>query len=276
MPFIPLEEKQNDEKLQLFYQDYGSGQPIVLIHGWPLSHRAWERQMQRFADAGYRVIAYDRRGFGASSLAYDNYDYSTLAKDLYTLLEHLDLKEVLLVGFSMGGGEVVRYFTDFGGDRIAKAALVSSIIPLVAKKEDNPNGVPSGDLDGIMQAIQTNRVSFLGDFVKNFFNAEENNVSQQQLDYHWTIASQASPRATVEAAKSWAETDFREECKNVNVPTLIVHGTADGIVPIETSADQAAELIPDNTYHKVSGGPHGLNLTHADELNETLLKFFRN
>ncbi len=275
MPFITLDEKQNDENLQLFYQDYGKGQPVILIHGWPLSHQAWEPQMQEIANAGFRAIAYDRRGFGASSMTYDNYDYSTLANDLRTLILELDLNDCIIVGFSMGGGEVVRYFTDFGSDRIAKAALISSIIPLVAKKDDNPDGVPEEDINGIMDALKNDRIAFMKQFGRNFFNADQTDISDEQLHFAWNIASHASPRATIECAKSWGGTDFREECKNVSVPTLIVHGDSDNIVPIKSAGDQAAEMIPDNEYHVVNDGPHGLNLTHKEELNKVLIEFLK-
>ncbi|PHN04569.1 alpha/beta fold hydrolase [Flavilitoribacter nigricans] len=275
MPFISLDETQHQEQLQLFYQEYGSGQPVILIHGWPLSHRAWEPQMQVIADAGFRAIAYDRRGFGVSSLPYENFDYSTLARDLHTLIEQLDLKDVILVGFSMGGGEVVRYFTDFGSDRIAKAVLISSIIPLVPKKDDNPDGVPEAKLQEIMGALKSDRVTFLNEFSHNFYNADKTDVSEQQIQYAWTIAAFASPRATIECAKSWGGTDFRPECKNVTVPTLIVHGDADQIVPIETAGKQAAKMIPNNEYHVIKEAPHGLNLTHRDELNKILLQFLQ-
>lgn len=276
MPYLKLEQP-NDPDFQLYYQSYGpsTGQAVILIHGWPLSHRAWEPQMQVLADAGYQVIAYDRRGFGDSSKPYEAYDYSTLAKDLQGLIIGLDLKEVVLVGFSMGGGEVVRYCTDFGTDRIAKAVLMSSIIPLVPQKEDNPDGVPQEALEEIMGELQKDRVAYMKEFASNFFNAKEQGVSDQQVHYAWSIASYASPRATIEAAKAWASTDFREECKNVTVPTLIIHGTGDGIVPIETAGNQAAELIPNNEYHKIEEAPHGLNLTHKDKVNELLLNFLK-
>jgi pimeloyl-ACP methyl ester carboxylesterase len=275
MPYIKLDEQQHNENLLLYYQDYGTGQPVILIHGWPLSHRAWEPQMQAIADAGFRVIAYDRRGFGDSSRPYNGYDYTTLARDLHLVIKRLDLCDCILVGFSMGGGEVVRYFTDFGNDRVVKAALISSIIPLVAQQPDNHDGVPEKDLKDIMNALKTDRVAFMEDFAGNFFNAEKTGVSRQQLHYAWNIAAMASPRATIECARSWGGTDFREECKNVNVPTLIIHGDADNIVPIKTAGDQAAELIPDNRYHVVDGGPHGLNLTHKDQVNEILISFLK-
>ncbi|WP_121666161.1 alpha/beta fold hydrolase [Mesonia aquimarina] len=274
MPFITTEK---EKKVDIFYQDHGKGQPVILIHGWPLSHKAWEAQTATLVDSGYRVISYDRRGFGSSSAPWGNFDYSTLAKDLRTLIVELDLNNCIIVGFSMGGGEVVRYFTDYGNDRIAKAALISSIIPLVKKKEDNPKGVPEEDLKGIMKSLKSDRIGFLKDFHKNFYNCDQqkDNLSEAQLAYDWSIAAHASPNATIKCAEAWAETDFRSELKNVNVPTLIVHGAADNIVPIETAGDQAAEGIKNNSYEVIANAPHGLNITHKISLNEKLLHFFK-
>ncbi|MTI20041.1 alpha/beta hydrolase [Fulvivirga sp. RKSG066] len=261
--------------VQIYYEDYGEGKPVILIHGWPLSHKAWEGQVSTIVDAGYRCITYDRRGFGQSSAPWGDYDYTTLASDLKALIDTLDLDSVTLIGFSMGGGEVVRYLTEYGDDKIEKAALVSSIIPLVPQKEDNPDGVPQEALDDILDAIKSDRVGFLTDFHKNFYNYEDNtdSMSEEQLHYDWSIASHASPQATFQCAKSWATTDFRDELKNVSVPTLIIHGDADNIVPIETSAKQAAEGIPNNRFEIIKGGPHGLNVTHRDELNKLLVDF---
>ncbi|RZS93632.1 alpha/beta fold hydrolase [Aquimarina brevivitae] len=275
MPFITHETKE--QNVDLYFKDYGHGQPVVLIHGWPLSHRAWEQQIWAVVEAGYRCIAYDRRGFGHSDEPWDGFDYSTLASDLHSIITKLELKDAILVGFSMGGGEVVRYCTDYGTDNISKVALISSIIPLVAQKPDNPDGVPQKELDNIMKALQNDRVDFLTDFHKNFYNYDQlkDRVSQAQLEYDWTIAAEASPRATIQAAKAWAETDFRSELKNVNVPCLIVHGDADNIVPIETSADQAAKHIENNTYKIIKNAPHGLNVTHKHELNDALLSFIK-
>lgn len=276
MAYIQTNDIQKGEKISIHYQDQGEGQPVILIHGWPLSHRMWEQQMWAVAKAGFRCIAYDRRGFGVSDFPYENYDYSTLANDLHSLITTLDLNDVILVGFSMGGGEVVRYLTDHSSDRIAKVALISSIIPLVKQKEDNPHGVPQKAIDGIVDGLQTDRVSFLKGFGRNFFNADElDNVSEEMLHYYWTVAAYASPRATIQCAFSWANADFRSELKNVDVPTLIVHGDADQIVPIETSAKQAAEGISDNEYHVIKNGPHGLVLTHVEEFNSILLDFLK-
>jgi non-heme chloroperoxidase len=277
MPFIT--NRNSKEQVDIFYEDYGEGQPVILIHGWPLSQKSWEQQVWKIVEAGFRCISYDRRGFGVSSSPWTGYDYSSLTSDLNEIILQLDLKDAVLVGFSMGGGEVVRYFTDYDSTRIDKAVLISSIIPLVKQKEDNPSGVPEKDLDGIIDALQTDRVGFLKDFSKGFYNFEElskkSRISQAQLDYDFIIASHASPQATIETAKAWMHTDFREEMKNVNVPTLIIHGKADQTVPIETSADQAAKGIKNATYFKIDDAPHGLNVTHPEELNKILLNFLK-
>lgn len=276
MPF--LKHSEGKEPVELFYQDYGQGKPVILIHGWPLSHQSWEGQIRILVEEGFRVIAYDRRGFGKSSQPWGDYDYTTLAGDLRQLILHLDLKDVTLVGFSMGGGEVVRYFTEFGADRISKAALIASIIPLVAQKDDNPSGVPQKALDEILDALKTDRLGFLKEFHENFYNFKKNaeGVSEANLEFDFSVASHASPIATIKAAEAWAGTDFREELENVVVPTLIVHGDEDNIVPFKTSAEQAAKGIADNKYHLIEGAPHGLNLTHGDQLSKLLLDFLRN
>ena len=273
MPFITNDKDKHP--VEIYYQDYGQGQPVILIHGWPLSHRAWEGQVNEVVDAGFRCITYDRRGFGVSSAPWESYDYTTLASDLNEIINQLDLRDCIIVGFSMGGGEVVRYLTNYGDGKIAKAALISSIIPLVKQKSDNPDGVPASDLQDIMNALKTDRVGFLKNFHQNFYNAEDHKdtVSEQHLHYDWTIAAYASPRGTIKAAEAWAETDFRPELKNVTVPTLIVHGNADNIVPIKTAGDQAAKGIANNEYHVIKNGPHGLNVTHREEFNKILIEF---
>ncbi|MCL4147188.1 UNVERIFIED_CONTAM: hypothetical protein GTU68_007671 [Idotea baltica] len=273
MPFIT--NKTAKEQVDIFYEDYGSGQPVILIHGWPLSRKSWEQQVWKIVESGFRCISYDRRGFGTSSAPWNDYDYSALASDLNAIIEELKLEDTILVGFSMGGGEVVRYLTDYGSKKVAKAVLISSIIPLVKKKEDNPVGVPEYVLDNIKSGLQKDRVGFLKNFHKGFYNYEnnKNRVSEGQLEYDFTIASFASPRATIQTALAWMHTDFRSELKNVNVPTLIVHGDADETVPIETSAELATKGIADNTYEIIKGAPHGLNVTHSNELNEILIEF---
>ena len=275
MPFITNEKAK--EQVDIFYEDYGQGQPVILIHGWPLSGKSWEQQVWKIVESGFRCITYDRRGFGTSSSPWGEYDYSALASDLDTIIDGLELEEVILVGFSMGGGEVVRYLTDYGSNKIAKAALISSIIPLVKEKDDNPDGVPEDALEGIIDALQSDRVGFLKEFSKGFYNYDKNKdiVSQAQLDYDFIIASFASPRATIQTALAWMHTDFRPELKNVNVPTLIVHGDDDQTVPIATSAAQAAKGIEDNQYEIIEGAPHGLHLTHTNELNTILIKFLK-
>ncbi len=275
MPF--LTNKKAKEVVDIYFEDYGTGQPVILIHGWPLSHRAWEGQVTEIVEAGFRCITYDRRGFGVSSAPWGDYDYSALASDLNEIISQLELKDCILCGFSMGGGEVVRYLTDYGADKIAKAALISSIIPLVKQKDDNPDGVPEKALKEIMQALKDDRVGFLEGFHKNFYNYDDHKdkVSEQQLHYDWCIASYASPRATIKCAEAWAETDFRPELKNVTVPTLIVHGDADQIVPIDTAGKQAAKGIANNQFEIISGAPHGLNVTHRKELNKILLSFLK-
>ncbi len=276
MPFIT--NKTAKEQVDIFYEDYGTGKPVILIHGWPLSHKSWEQQVWKIVESGFRCISYDRRGFGISSAPWESYDYSALASDLNEIIKQLNLEDCTIVGFSMGGGEVVRYLTDFGAAKIAKAALISSIIPLVKKKEDNPNGVPEEALNGIKDALQNDRVGFLKNFHKGFYSYDKNKdrISEAQLDYDFSIASHASPRATIQAALAWMHTDFRPELKNVTVPTLIVHGDGDETVPMATSADQAAKGIADSTYKVIKGGPHGVNITHADELNEILIDFLKN
>ena len=274
MPYI---NKAIDKDYSVYYEDFGQGQPVILIHGWPLSSKSWEPQVSALLDAGYRVITYDRRGFGKSGASLDGYDYNSLTADLEELISNLDLQNVVLVGFSMGGGEVVRYLTNNGSDNVAKVALISSIIPLVKQREDNPDGVPEGDLNEILENVKKDRVTFLESFHKNFYNYGllSQSVSQAELDYDWSIASNASPIATLKCAESWANTDFRPELQNVTVPTLIVHGDDDKVVPISTAGDQAAKGIPNSEYHIIEGAPHGLNVTHAEELNQILLHFLR-
>ncbi|MCL7987011.1 alpha/beta hydrolase [Sphingobacterium sp. lm-10] len=269
-----LTNSNNGQSVDIHYHDQGSGKPVVLIHGWPLSHTSWQNQITTLVDAGYRVIAYDRRGFGDSTTG-NAYDYDSLTSDLHALLEELDLKEVTLVGFSMGGGEVIRYVTNYGTDRIAKLALVASIIPLVKQKEDNPDGVPQEDLDGILANIKEDRIAFLKEFHQQFYNVDKkpDAVPESQLDADLAVSSAADANATIEAAKAWMDTDFRPETEKIALPTLIVHGKEDNTVPIATSAEQAAKLIKGSELKVYDDAPHGLNVTHAEQLNKDLIQF---
>jgi len=272
MPYIT---QSDDKNIELYYEDFGSGQPIILIHGWPLSGKSWEMQIPTLLNLGYRVITYDRRGFGKSAPTADHYDYDSLAKDLHELISQLDLQRVILFGFSMGGGEVVRYLTNYGSENVDKVALISSIIPVVKQRDDNPDGVPQEKLDTILESLKTERVTFLKSFHKDFYNYGilSKSVTQEQLDYDWSIASCANPIATIKCAESWANTDFRPELGNVNVRTLIVHGDDDKVVPIDTAGKQAAQGIANNEYVVIPGAPHGLNVTHADDLNSIISRF---
>jgi non-heme chloroperoxidase len=277
MSFIETDDIQKGENVYINYQDYGQGQPVILIHGWPLSHKMWEYQIQAIVDAGYRCIAYDRRGFGDSDQPWHHYDFSSLALDLHALIEQLELYNCVLVGFSMGGGEVVRYLSMFGAERVDKVVLISSIIPLVKQSDDNPDGVPEEKLDEIINSLKTNRVPFLAEFSKLFYNftGKKGTISEAQLKYDLTVASLASPRATLETAKAWAHTDFRDELRNVRVPTLLIHGDADQIVPIKTSSEQAAEGIRNSKLVTIKDGPHGIFITHKDQVNSALINFLR-
>ena len=225
--------------VHLFVKDYGEGAPVILIHGWPLSNEMWEYQIENLVSNNYRVIAYDRRGFGKSSQPWNGYDYDTLTDDLNTIIEQLELSNITLVGFSMGGGEVVRYFSRYGGKNIIKAALISSIIPFLAEADDNPDGRSHEKNEATQNLIKEDRIAFLDDFGKNFFGVNFINsvLSAPLLEYYRMLASFASPHATLECAKSFSDSDFREEVMMVNVPTLIIHGNSDKIVPIEISSE---------------------------------------
>ena len=260
---------------EIFYQDIGTGQPVVLIHGWPLSHRMWELQVPVLTAAGFRTVAYDRRGFGHSGFPAGGYDYDTFAADLNDLLTELDLRDVVLVGFSMGGGEVARFLGTYGTERVSKAVLVSSVTPFLGQTDGNPDGVPQEVFEGMLKDMTADRAAFLQAFNKTFFNDGllSHPVSQGHLDYAFQIAVMAQPLATVECAKAFAGTDFRPDMAAFTVPTLIVHGDADQIVPIEASGARAAEMLPNAQYEVISGAPHGLYLTDAENFNGLLLDF---
>lgn len=263
------------DNTSIYYYDWGVGKPVILIHGWPLTSASWEYQARFLAENGYRVIAYDRRGFGKSDWAYNGYDYDTLADDLSTLIEELDLKQVSLVGFSMGGGEVARYLGRLGSARVDKAVLVAAVTPYLLKTSDNPDGIEQSVFDGIIDAIEKDRPAFLKDFSEKFYGRTMINhtVSEPFLDFFRSMALSGSPDATVKLVRTWSSTDCREDLQKIDVPTLIIHGSDDATVPAANSARKAVQLIPGATLIEYEGEPHGLPATASGRLNADLLKF---
>jgi pimeloyl-ACP methyl ester carboxylesterase len=272
MPYI-----QAADKTEIFYYEWGTGAPVVLIHGWPLTSASWEYQARVLAESGYRVVAYDRRGFGRSGWPYSGYDYDTLAGDLGSLLEALDLRGATLVGFSMGGGEVARYLGKHGADRVVKAALISAVTPFLLKTEDNPEGVDKKVFDEIKENLKKDRPAFLQSFGKMFYGRTMVNhtVSEPFLEFTQAMALTASPKATLDLVSAWSETDFRNDLAGFTVPTLVVHGTGDATVPIDASGRRSAALIPQAELLEYEGAPHGLTATEPDKLNADLLRFLR-
>lgn len=262
---------------ELYYTDVGHGQPIVLIHGWPLSHRMWESQINALVDAGYRCIAYDRRGFGDSGKPAGGYDYDTFASDLNDLILGLDLNDIVLVGFSMGGGEVARYIGTYGTARIAKAMLLGAVPPFLLQTDDNPHGAPQAVFDGMIAGVKHDRLAFLDGFFPNFYNSDANypGVSADLIPYSKSIAWVASPLGTQECITAFGTTDFRDDLSRVDVPTLVVHGDEDRIVPIAISGAMSAARIKDSQYEVLVGAPHGFAATHADQLNVLMLAFLK-
>ncbi len=268
-------DKENSGSVRLYYEDHGAGKPVVLIHGWPLSGASWERQVPVLLDAGYRVITYDRRGFGWSSRPASGYDYDTLASDLNQLLSKLDLYETTLVGFSMGGGEVARYLGKYGSERIEKAVFMAAIPPYLLKSADNPEGVDGSVFEGIRKAVSSDRLAFLTKFLSDFYNEDAlkgPRLSDEVVWRSWHVAAGASPKGTLDCVSAWL-TDFREDLKRIKVPTLVIHGDADRILPIDATAKRTHELVKGSRLVVVVGGPHGLNWTHAEEVNRALLDF---
>ena len=275
MAFITV-GTENSTEIELYYEDHGSGQPVVLIHGYPLDGSSWEKQTAALLAAGYRVITYDRRGFGKSSKPTEGYDYDTFAADLNTLLTTLDLNDVVLVGFSMGTGEVGRYLGSYGSARVARAAFLGSLEPYLLKTDDNPNGVPQEVFDGLLEAVTADRYAFFTEFFKNFYNSDTflgtPRLSQEVMNAGWNLATGAGATASVAAQPTWL-TDFRQDIPKIDVPALIVHGTADNILPIDSTGRLFAKALPDAQYVEIEGAPHGLLWTHAAEVNEALLGF---
>ena len=274
MAYLKVGEASND--VHLYYEDHGSGKPIVLIHGWPLSGASWERQTAALLAAGHRVITYDRRGFGRSTQPSDGYDYDTLAKDTWHLLESLDLKDATLVGFSMGGGEVARYLGKYNEDRVTKAVFMSAIPPALRKSGDNPEGVDPSVFEGIKLAIEADRFAFLEGFLQNFYNADvlKERISPAAIHASFNIGTASSYTGFLDCVDAWLE-DFRQDIAQIKIPTLVIHGDADRILPIDATGKRTAKLIPGAKLHVIKDGPHGLNWTHATEVNTALLQFLK-
>jgi len=270
--------RENSTPIQLYYEDHGKGSPVVLIHGWPLSGASWEKQTAALLAAGHRVITYDRRGFGRSSKTASGYDYDTFASDLDKVLKELDLKKVALVGFSMGSGEVTRYIGKYGTKRVRKAVLIGTLGPYLVKAKDNPEGVDASVFDGIKTAIRADRPSFLLEFLRNFYNWDVTGgtlVSERVLEDNWNVAAGASAIGTLKCVDCWIE-DFRKDIKKNTVPTLILHGDADRILPPDATSRRQAKMIKNVTFVELPGGPHGVLWTHADRINSELVSFLAN
>jgi non-heme chloroperoxidase len=275
MPYVSA-GLENSAPVEIYYTDHGSGRPIVLIHGFPLSGRAWERQERALLAAGYRVITYDRRGFGKSSQPVAGYDYDTFAADLDQLLTTLDLQDVSLAGHSMGGGEIARYLARYGSARIRKAVIVSGVPPFLLQTDQTPQGVPQEVFDQIAAGLTADRAAYFTEWNKNFFNLDTTLgklISAEAVQDNWNLAVSASPAGTIACVATWT-TDFRADLPKIDIPVLILHGTEDRILPIEATGPRTHELIPGSEFVPIQGAGHGLCWTHADDVNAELLRFF--
>jgi len=274
MPSITV-GNENGAPIEIYFEDHGSGDPVVLIHGYPLNGSSWERQERELLAGGYRVIRYDRRGFGKSSQPTVGYDYDTFAADLNTLLEHLDVQDITLVGFSMGTGEVTRYLATYGSKRVRKAALLGSIPPFLLKTPDNPEGIDGQVFEGIKAAIVKDRYAYFEDFLYNFYNVDKlmpERISERAWQASFNVAVGSSPYATYACVDTWL-TDFRPDLAKVDVPTLVIHGTEDRILPFEATAARLPALVDGLQLVKVEGGPHNIGWTHPETVNPALLDF---
>jgi non-heme chloroperoxidase len=266
---------ENGSPIEIHYEDHGSGQPVVLVHGYPLSGASWEHQERELLAAGYRTITYDRRGFGRSSQPAVGYDYDTFAADLNTLVERLDLRDLLLVGFSMGTGEVTRYLSRYGSGRVSKAVMIGAIPPFLLKRNDNPEGVDAQVFEDMKAMIVKDRYAHYKEFLDNFYNVDVfagDRISEPAWQASFQVAAAASPTATYVSVDSWL-TDFRDDLPKIDVPVLVVHGTQDRILPIAATADRLPDLIADVRLVRVEGGPHNIGWTHTAEVNHALVGF---
>jgi len=276
MPLVTV-GRENSMPVELYYEDHGSGSPVVLIHGFPLSGRAWERQERALIAAGHRVITYDRRGFGKSSQPTTGYDYDTFAADLDNLVSALDLHGFDIAGHSMGGGEIARYLGTFGTERARRAAIISGVPPYLLKTPETPHGVPQEVFDQIEAALTTDRFAYFTEWNKSFFNLDEtlgSRISTEAVRDAWRTAVGASPAGTLASVATW-HTDFRADLARIDIPVLVMHGTADRILPIEACGPRTHELVRGSEYVAIEGASHGLCWTHADEVNAELLRFFK-
>ena len=274
MPYLTV-GKENSANIELYYEDHGSGKPVVLIHGYPLSGTSWEKQVPALLDKGYRVITYDRRGFGKSSQPTKGYNYDTFTEDLHKLITKLKLQAFSLVGFSMGGGEIARYFGKYGSKGVSKAVIIGGVPPFLLRTEDNPEGVDGTVFEGIRKAVAADRYAFFTEFFKNFFNTDlllGKRVSEQVVQASWNLAASASATASLACVPTWLE-DFRKDLARVDVPTLVIHGDTDRIVPIEAAGLRTAQLIKGARLVVVKGGPHCITWTHAEEVTAELVSF---
>jgi non-heme chloroperoxidase len=269
--------QENSTPIDLYYEDHGSGKPVVLIHGWPLNGASWEKQTAALLEAGHRVITYDRRGFGQSSKPATGYDYDTFADDLAHLVTKLELRDFALAGFSMGGGEIARYLGKYGSERVTKAVFISAVPPFLLKTPDNPTGVDGSVFDGIKKAIAADRPAFLSAFLANFYNVDVlggKRISDHVVQNHWNVGVSASPKGTLDCVTAWY-TDFRQDLPRIDVPTLVMHGDADRILPIAASGARTAQLIKGARSVVVKGAPHGMLWTHADQVSTELVDFLK-
>jgi non-heme chloroperoxidase len=275
MSYIKVNAYRSATPVKIYYEDLGHGKPVILIHGWPLDHQMWEFQIPALVQSGHRVIAYDRRGFGKSSRPWDGYDYDTLSEDLKILIEQLDLHDVTLVGFSMGGGEVVRYISRYGFARVSKIVLLGAVTPSLKNTFANPDGVDQKVFDEMLENIQKDRFAFMTEFSKQFFGVTLINkpVSPEMMNHYASIAYASSPHAMVECAKAFSQTMFEADVASVNVPTLIIHGESDRTVPIEATGERTAALIPGSRFIRYADAPHGFFYTEREKLNRDLLEF---
>jgi non-heme chloroperoxidase len=274
MPYVTV-GTENSGNIDLYYEDHGAGSPIVLIHGYPLNGASWEKQVPVLLASGHRVITYDRRGFGKSSQPASGYNYDTFAQDLHAIVTNLKLKDFSLVGFSMGGGEVARYIGKYGSKGVSKAVIIGGVPPFLLKTADNPEGVDAGVFEGIQKAIAADRYAFFREFFNNFYNTDVllgKRISAQAVQASWNLAASASPVASLACVPTWHE-DFRADLTRIDIPTLVIHGEADRIVPIQAAGARTAKAVKGARLVTIKDGPHAVAWTHAEEVNAELANF---